>query len=80
MQELLDNFIALFKDTTLVAFVGILDFLRTIEASNTNPDWATPVTSYTGYAFAALFYWVFCFGMSRYSQWMERRLDTGHRR
>ena len=51
-----------------------------IEASNNDPNWATPVTSHTGYAFAALFYWVFCFGMSRYSLWVERRLDTGHKR
>jgi general L-amino acid transport system permease protein len=53
--------------------------LKTIEASNNDPNWATPVTSYTGYAFAALFYWVFCFGMSRYSQFIERRLRAGRR-
>jgi general L-amino acid transport system permease protein len=77
---IVNSFISLFKDTSLVAIVGIFDFLRTVEASNNDPNWATPVTSYTGYAFAALFYWVFCFGMSRYSLWVERRLDTGHKR
>jgi general L-amino acid transport system permease protein len=77
---IVNSFISLFKDTSLVAIVGIFDLLKTIEASNNDPNWATPVTSYTGYAFAALFYWVFCFGMSRYSQWVERRLDTGHKR
>ncbi len=30
--------------------------------------------------FAALIYWVFSFFMSRYSQYLERRLETGHRR
>ena len=72
--------ISLFKDTSLVAIVGIFDLLKTVEASNNDPAWATPVTSYTGFAFAALFYFVFCFGMSRYSMWVERRLDTGHER
>ena len=46
---------ALFKDTTLVFVVGIFDFLKTIEAARTDPTWATPVTSTTGYAFAAIF-------------------------
>lgn len=77
---IVNSFISLFKDTSLVAIVGIFDLLKTVEASNNDPNWATPVTSYTGYAFAALFFWVFCFGMSRYSIWMERRLDTGHKR
>jgi general L-amino acid transport system permease protein len=77
---IVNSFISLFKDTSLVAIVGIYDLLKTIEASNNDPNWATPVTSYTGYAFAALFFWVFCFGMSRYSMWVERRLDTGHKR
>ncbi|MDB5773106.1 MAG: amino transporter, permease, region, His/Glu/Gln/Arg/opine family domain protein, partial [Burkholderia sp.] len=30
--------------------------------------------------FAAFMFWIFCFAMSRYSLWMERRLDTGHKR
>jgi general L-amino acid transport system permease protein len=77
---IVNSFISLFKDTSLVAIVGIFDLLKTVEASNNDPNWATPVTSYTGYAFAALFFWVFCFSMSRYSMWMERRLDTGHKR
>jgi general L-amino acid transport system permease protein len=33
-----------------------------------------------GYVFAALVYWMFCFGMSRYSMRLERKLDTGHKR
>ena len=69
-----------FKDTTLVAIVGIFDFLKTIEASIPDPNWATPVTYYTGYAFAAIFFWICCFSMSRYSQGLERRLDTGYKR
>ena len=64
----------------LVAIVGIFDLLKTIEASRIDPNWAAPTIDSTGYAFAALFYFVFCFGMSRYSLGVERRLAAGHRR
>ncbi|MBP0582893.1 amino acid ABC transporter permease [Labrys sp. LIt4] len=80
IPSIVNTFIALFKDTTLVAIVGIFDFLKTIEASIPDPNWATPVTYYTGYAFAAIFFWICCFSMSRYSQSLERRLDTGYKR
>ena len=73
-------FIGLFKDTTLVAVVGIPDFLRTVETARLDPTWAGPTISTTGYIFAGLFYWVFCFGMSRYSLMMERRLSAGRKR
>jgi len=73
-------FIGLFKDTTLVAVVGIPDFLRTVETARLDPAWAGPTISATGYIFAGLFYWVFCFGISRYSLMMERRLSAGRKR
>ncbi|HEY7382298.1 MAG TPA: amino acid ABC transporter permease [Beijerinckiaceae bacterium] len=77
---IVNNFISLFKDTTLVAIVGIFDLIRTIEASRVDPYWAAPTIGYTGYAFAGLFYFLFCWGMSRYSLAMERRLAAGQRR
>ena len=77
---IVSTFIGLFKDTTLVAIVGIADFLRTVESSRLDPNWAGPTISPTGYLFAALFYWVFCFSMSRYSQATERRLAKGRKR
>jgi general L-amino acid transport system permease protein len=77
---IVNTFIGLFKDTSLVAIVGIFDLVKTIEASRIDPNWAAPTISYTGYAFAALFYFVFCWGMSRYSLGVERRLATGHKR
>ena len=73
-------FIALFKDTTLVSIVGIFDLLRTVEATLTDPTWSTPTTRFSGYAFAAVFYFIFCFGMSRYSLAIERRFARGHKR
>ena len=80
LPNIVNTFIGLFKDTTLVFIVGIFDFLRTIEAARGDPHWATPVTSVTGYAFAAVFYFVCCYGMSRYARNVEARLARAHRR
>ena len=77
---IVNSFISLFKDTTLVLIVSIFDLLGMIQASLADPVWISPVTGKTGYLVAAVTFWVFCFGMSRYSQWMERRLATGHKR
>ena len=77
---IVNSFISLFKDTTLVLIVSIFDLLGMIQASLADPVWISPVTGKTGYLVAAMTFWVFCFGMSRYSQWMERRLATGHKR
>ncbi len=77
---IVNTFIGLFKDTSLVAIVGIFDVVKTIEASRIDPNWAAPTIGMTGYAFAALFYFIFCFGMSRYSLGVERRLAAGQKR
>ena len=77
---IVNTFIGLFKDTTLVTIVGIFDFLRTIEATLVDPTWATPTTRATGYAFAAIFYFLCCWGMSRYSISVEKRLAAGQKR
>lgn len=77
---IVNTFIGLFKDTTLVTVVGIFDFLRTIEATLVDPTWATPTTRATGYAFAAVFYFLCCWGMSRYSIAVEKRLAAGQKR
>jgi general L-amino acid transport system permease protein len=79
IPNIVNTFIALFKDTTLVATVGIFDFLRTIDSARLDPVWAGPTITPTGYIFAAIFYFLFCFGMSRYSLFVERRLATGRR-
>lgn len=67
-------FIALFKDTSLVLIIGLFDLLGIVQAAVTNPDWLGFVLE--GYVFAAAVFWVFCYGMSRISQRLERRLDT----
>ena len=80
IPNIVNTYIGLFKDTTLVFIVGIFDLLRTIEVARIDPKWATPVTSTTGYAVAAMFYLIFCYGMSRYAHAMEARLAKGDRR
>jgi general L-amino acid transport system permease protein len=80
LPNIVNTFIGLFKDTSLVFIVGIFDFLHTIEAARVDPHWATPNTSITGYAFAAAFYFVCCYGMSRYARDVETRLARAHRR
>jgi general L-amino acid transport system permease protein len=77
---IVNTFIGLFKDTTLVLIVAIFDFLGQLRAAFTDPNWATPVTLYTGFAFAGIVYFVFCYGMSRYSLFLERRAAAGRRR
>jgi len=71
-----NTFIALFKDTTLVMIIGMFDFLGIVQAATTDPKWLG--TAVEGYVFCAAVYWLFCFGMSRYSIRVERRLDTGY--
>lgn len=73
---IVNTFIGLFKDTTLVLIVGIFDLLGIIQLNFTDSSWATEQTSITGYVFAGAVFWIFCFAMSRYSVFMERRLAT----
>jgi general L-amino acid transport system permease protein len=75
---LVNSFIALFKDTTLVLIVAIFDLLGQLRAAFADPNWATPVTLFTGFAFAGIIYFLVSFGMSRYALAMERRLATEH--
>jgi general L-amino acid transport system permease protein len=75
----IDNtFIAQFKDTSLVINIGLFVLLNCIKQATTDPVWLGMATE--GYVFAALDFWIFCFGMSRYSMHLERKLDTGHKR
>ena len=76
---LVNSFIALFKDTSLVSIVALFDLLGSLRASFSDPVWSTPTTLFTGFAFAGIIYFVFCFGMSRYSLFVENRLNA-HRR
>lgn len=77
---IVNTFIGLFKDTSLVLIIGLFDLLGIVQLNFADANWASPNTPATGFIFVGFVFWIFCFGMSRYSIYMERRLHTGHRR
>ncbi|NGN43324.1 amino acid ABC transporter permease [Mesorhizobium sp. CGMCC 1.15528] len=77
---IVNTFIGLFKDTSLVYIIGMFDLLGVVRLNFSDASWASPQTPISGLVFAGFVFWLFCFGMSRYSIYMERRLDTGHKR
>jgi len=75
---LVNTFIALFKDTTLVLIIGLFDLLAIIQnVLGADTAWLGFFTE--GLVFAAFTFWIFTFSMSRYSMALEKKLDTGHR-
>jgi len=69
-----NSFIDNFKDTSLVIIVSIFDFLYAVKTSVVSDlEWRHYFIE--GYLFAMTIYWVFCYAMSRYSQWLERHLN-----
>lgn len=77
---IVNTFIGMFKDTSLVTIISMYDLLGIVKASFGDSGWITPVTPLTGLIFAGFTFWIFCFGMSRYSAFIERRLDKSHKR
>ncbi|WP_087025520.1 amino acid ABC transporter permease [Thaumasiovibrio subtropicus] len=78
IPSIVNTFIGLFKDTSLVLIIGMFDVLGVGQAANTDPEWLGFATE--SYIFVALVFWVFCFTMSRYSIYLENKLHTGHKR
>jgi general L-amino acid transport system permease protein len=76
---IVNNFIGLFMDTTLISVVGATDFLEAMNNAIKDPVWVGPTIMMTGYGFAGIFYFVFCFGMARYSAHIERVLVKGRK-
>ncbi|MGX8008117.1 amino acid ABC transporter permease [Mesorhizobium sp. ORM8.1] len=77
---IVNTFIGMFKDTSLVLIISMFDLLGVVKQNFADPNWASPQTPKSGLIFAAFVFWLFCFGMSRYSMYTERRLDTGYKR
>jgi len=69
--------IGMFQETTLVTVIGVFDFMATAHVSASDPDWMGYYDE--AHVFAAAFYFVVCYGASRYSRWLERHLAFGHR-
>ncbi len=77
---IVNTFIGLFKDTTLVLIIALFDLLGIVQASIADPNWSIKSVPYTGYAFVAIVFWICCYSMARYSRYIEEKLHTGHKR
>lgn len=72
---IVSTFIGLFKDTTLVTFVGLFDPLKGVtNAVRADIDWKA--IYWEPYVFVGAIFFIICFGMSRYSMYLERKLKT----
>jgi len=69
-----NTFLALVKDTPLILVVGLLELVGMIDMAKSNPDWLGFATE--GYIFAGIVFWIICYSMSRYSQYLERKYKT----
>ena len=74
---IVSTFIGVFKDTTLVSIIGLLDPIGLSTAIRSDTAWNG--IYWELFAFIAFLFFVCCFGMSRYSMYLERRLRTDHR-
>lgn len=71
---IVNSYIALLKDTTLVLIVGLFDVLGMVQLTTQDPKWLAPTTTNSGYFVVAAFFWLVCFLMSRYSRALEQKL------
>jgi general L-amino acid transport system permease protein len=72
IPALVNTFIACFKDTSLIAVIGLFDLLGTAKAVLVDPKWVG--FGVEVYLFVALVYAGFCYSMSCYSRYLERHL------
>ena len=76
---IMNSFIAIFKDTSLVTIVSLYELTGALGlALNSDANWRP--FKIEGYFFIVLVYFAFCFAMSRYSLWIERRLGASRQR
>lgn len=78
IAPLTNTAIVMIKNTSLVLVVGLFDLLSSGRAALTDPAWPTPYVE--TYLFIASIYFCICFGLSRYSMWLERRFKKGELR
>jgi general L-amino acid transport system permease protein len=80
IPSIVNNYIGVLQNTTLVLVVGIFDLLNMVQSGFNDATWASPQTGNTGYFSLAVIYWIICFAISRYSLYIERRLNVGQKR
>ena len=67
----------MFKDTSLLAIVSLMDLLLALKSSLADAQWQMFFVE--GYLFTASIYFLFTYAMSKYSQYLERYFTFGHR-
>lgn len=78
VPALVNQAIGFLLATSLLATIGIFDLLNAARASATDPKWLGYYDE--AYMLVAFIYFILCYGGSRYSIWLERRLNVSHRR
>ena len=78
IPPLVSNLIGNFKNTSLVSIISLYDLLEDAKQSLVDPNWRGLTAE--AYIFVSVIYFIVCYSMSRYSQWLERRLNRGKRR
>src|SRR3546814_237754 len=75
---IVNTFVGLFKDTTLVIIIGLTDVLGIGRAALADAKWVG--LAWEVYVFVAILFFICCFSMARYSIYLEKKLHTGHKR
>lgn len=74
IPNLVGAFISLLQDTTLVLIIGLFDLLAMVRITAADSTWLGMETE--GYVFVTFVFWIFCYGMSRFSQKLEKQYNT----
>ncbi len=74
IPPMVNNFIGILKDTSLVGIVGLVDLLQIAFATTSNPKWFGRLEE--AYVFIAFWYWILCYALSSYSQYLERKMPS----
>lgn len=77
---IVNTFIGLFKDSTLISIINMFDILGVVRANFSDSSWVSSVTPTTGLIFVGFVFWIFCFSISLYSVFIERTLHKGSKK
>jgi general L-amino acid transport system permease protein len=74
IPNIVGSSISLFKDSTLVLIIGLMDMLAMVNMTSNDPYWLGRETE--GFVFVTIVFWVILYSMSRYSRKLEIRFNT----
>lgn len=79
IPAMVGQFISLFKDTSLLTIIGMLNALQWSRVIQAQPDFVGKGLAEYTLPFVGLFFWVFSFNMSKESRRLESKLGVGER-